>query len=90
MHTPNGSFLSDLIKKLAKKTTLNMVFGTRPSNKSKGTGLRLIHAKFEKDPVRNGGVIHVWRGSNKKALNKHKNKQKHKIGYAVVDYVAPK
>ena len=37
----------------------------------------MIHAKFEKDPLRNGWVIHVWIGSNKKGLtNKHTSKQK--------------
>ena len=38
------------------------------SNIDKGTGLRLIPAKFEKDSLINGGVIHVWRGAIKKAL----------------------
>ena len=48
------------------------------SNISKGTGLRLIHAKFEKDPARNGKVTQVWRGSirRKKIIF---------FGYAVVD-----
>ena len=36
----------------------------------------MINAKFEKDPIRNGRVIHVWRGSIKKQdKHKHKNKK---------------
>ena len=57
------SFLSSLNKKLAMKKTLKMPFGRRPftilSKKSKGTGLRLVYARFEKDPMRNGRVIQV-------------------------------
>ena len=53
------------------------------SNISKETGLRLIHAKFEKDPMRTGRVIHVWRGSNKKPETQKTHTKK--IGYAVVD-----
>ena len=48
------------------KKTVNIL-----SKISKETGLRLIHATFEKDPMRNGRVIHVWRGSIKKQ-DKHK------------------
>ena len=49
----------------------------------KAKGPMLIHAKFEKDPIRNSWVIHLWR-------RPYKNTQKNqKIGYAVVDYVAP-
>ena len=44
------------------------------SNTSKGTGLSMIHTQFEKDPMRNGRVIHVWRGSNKKPGNKKQDK----------------
>ena len=36
------------------------------SDISKGTGLRMIHAKFEKDPMRNCRVIQVLRGLIKK------------------------
>ena len=39
---------------------------------SKGTGIILIHANFEKDPMRNGRVINVWRGSIKKREKKTK------------------
>ena len=57
VHTPNLNSLSSLIKKLAMKKCLleedlqNFI--------SKGTGLRLIHAKYEKDPMRNDRVIYV-------------------------------
>ena len=39
---------------------------------SKGSGLRLIYTKFEKDPIINARVILVLRGLNKKALKKQK------------------
>ena len=39
-----------------------------------------MNAKFEKDPMKTGINIHVWKGSNKKALNQKQNKN----GYAVV------
>ena len=42
-----------------------MAFGRRPSNISKGIGLKLIHEKLEEDPMRNDRVSHVWRGSIK-------------------------
>ena len=41
------------------KKTLKMHFGKIPSDISKETGLRMINAKFEKDPMRYGRVIHV-------------------------------
>ena len=59
------------------KKTFNILL-----NISKGAGLRLIHEKFEKDPMRNVRVIHVRRGPNKKQ-DKHKIKKT--IGYAVAD-----
>ena len=45
------SYEEDLKNDFRMKT-LNIL-----SNKSKGTCLRLIHAKFDKDPMRNGRVI---------------------------------
>ena len=47
VHNPNLSFLSSLIKKLAKKTTLNMTT-------SKEKVLSLIHTKFDKDLIKTG------------------------------------
>ena len=41
----------------------------------------MIHQKFEKDPMRNGRVIHVWRGS----IKKQDKQTKTKIGYELVD-----
>ena len=62
VHTPNMSILSSLVKKLKNtlkvsaflKTTFNIL-----TNISKGTGLRLMHAKFEKNPMKTGRDIHV-------------------------------
>ena len=42
----------------------------------------MIHVKFEKDPIRNGRVIDVWRGPIKKQEKKEK---KQEIGYVVED-----
>ena len=42
---------------------------------SKETGIRLIHAKFKKDPMITGRVIHVWRGSNKKPETQNKQQK---------------
>ena len=53
----------------------------------KGTGPTMNHAKFEKDPMRNGRFIQVWRGSNKK--HSKQDKQTKIIEYAVIDSVAP-
>ena len=58
VYIPKLTILSSLIKKLAMKQILKTPFGRRPSTLYQ-TYLRLIHAKFEKDPNSNGRVIHV-------------------------------